>query len=195
MVPLLDVVGRADKGGGPVVELRTERLVLREFVESDWRAVHAYQSDPRYLQYYPWADRTAEDVRAFVRTFLDWQTQRPRRHFQLAITLPPEGCLIGNCGVRVNDPGSREGNVGYELAPRSWGRGYATEAARAVVGFGFGELRLHRIWAECVADNAASVRVLEKLGMRREGHLRENAPVHGGWMDSFLYAMLDAEWR
>ena len=128
-----------------MVELRTERLVLREFTESDWPAVHAYQTDPRYLRYYPWTDRAEEDVRAFVRTLVTWQEERPRRRFQLAITLPREGRLIGNCGVRVNAPESREGNVGYELDPRFWGQGYATEAARAVVGFGFGELGLHRI--------------------------------------------------
>ncbi len=178
-----------------MVVLRTERLVLREFEERDWRAVQAYQSDPRYLRYYAWTDRTEEDGRAFVRMFLDSQEERPRRKFQLAVVLGAEGNLIGNCGVRVNGPDLREGNIGYELDPRYWGHGYATEAASAVLELGFAELGLHRIWAECVAENLASTRVLEKVGMRREGHFREHAWIKGAWMDSLIYAILDHEWR
>ena len=180
---------------GRLVVLRTERLLLREFEEEDWRAVQAYQSDPSYLRFNPWSERTEEDVRAFVRLFLEAQDERPRRRFQLAIVLPEDGRLIGNCGVRINDRERREGNIGYELDPDYWGRGYATEAVRAILGFGFGELGLHRVWAECVAANVASARVLEKLGMRREGHLRENFWTSEGWADSFLYAILDHEWE
>jgi RimJ/RimL family protein N-acetyltransferase len=115
--------------------------------------------------------------------------------FQLAITLPAESeQLIGNCGLRVNNPQQREGNIGYELAPGYWGCGYATEAARAMLAFGFDGLGLHRIWAECVADNVASAHVLQKLGMRCEAHLREHEHFKGRWWDSLVYAMLDHEW-
>src|ERR687892_314391 len=107
----------------------TDRLVLREFVIDDWPAVLAYQRDPRYLRYYAWTDRTAEDVRAFVQAFLASQEARPRTTFQLAVALPAGGPLIGNCGIRLNAPESRAADIGYELDPRYWGRGYATEAA------------------------------------------------------------------
>ncbi len=176
------------------MQLTTERLVLREFAEDDWPAVLTYQSDPRYLRYYAWTGRTEEEVRAFVRMFISHQEEQPRRKFQLAVTLRGDGRLIGNCGVRT-DPGRREGDIGYELDPRHWGRGYATEAARAILAFGFAELRLHRVWASCVAENAGSARVLEKLGMRREGHFREHEWMQGRWWDTFLYAILDHEWR
>jgi RimJ/RimL family protein N-acetyltransferase len=89
----------------------------------------------------------------------------------------------------------RQASIGYEIAPRYWGKGYATEAARAMVAFGFGELRLHRIWARCVADNVASYRVLEKVGMRREGCLREEEWIKGRWRDTLVYGILDHEWR
>jgi RimJ/RimL family protein N-acetyltransferase len=69
-----------------------------------------------------------------------------------------------------------------------------TEAIRALIGFGFGELKLHRIRAECDPRNVGSWRVLEKVGMRREGHLRENFLLDGTWCDSYLYAILDHEW-
>ena len=178
------------------MRLATERLVLREFEAEDWRAVLAYQADPRYLRYYPWSERDESAVRQFVDRFVAQRREEPRRVFQLAITLPGERArLIGNCGVRVNDPEQREGNIGYELDPAYWGHGYATEAARAVLSFGFERLGLHRIWAECVADNSASAHVLEKLGMRREGHFREHAYFKGRWWDSLVYAVLEHEWR
>jgi ribosomal-protein-alanine N-acetyltransferase len=175
--------------------IETERLVLREFVADDWPSVLAYQSDPRYLRYYEWTGRTQDAVRAFIGMFIGWQGERPRTRFQLAIETRAEGHLIGNCGVRLTAPGSRVADIGYELAPDEWGRGYATEAARAIVAFGFETLGLHRIAATCVADNVASAHVLEQLGLRREGHLREVARYKGRWWDELLYGILEDEWR
>jgi ribosomal-protein-alanine N-acetyltransferase len=150
------------------MRIETARLVLREFVEDDWAAVLAYQSDPRYLRYYIWDGRTEEEVRAFVGMFLGHQAARPRTKFQLAIETKAAGRLIGNCGVRLPAPGARIAEIGYELNPDEWGRGYATEAARAMLAFGFTEFALRRAWANCVAENTASARVLARLGMRRE---------------------------
>jgi ribosomal-protein-alanine N-acetyltransferase len=177
------------------MELVTERLILREFIESDWPAVLAYQSDPRYLRYYEWTERTPEAARAFVQMFVAHQREQPRTKFQLAVTLKSDGQLIGNCGIRMASIDAHEGDIGYELAPCHWGRGYATEAARAMVRFGFTGLGLHRIWAECNADNTASAHVLEKLGMRCEGRLRDKAYYKGRWWDTLLYAVLDYEWH
>jgi ribosomal-protein-alanine N-acetyltransferase len=176
------------------VELVTGRLVLREFREDDWPDVLAYQSDPRYLRYYHWTERTREDVVEFVHMFIAQQQEQPRTKFQFAVVLKSDLQLIGNCGIRMESPDAREADIGYELAPPHWGCGYATEAARAIVHFGFTELGLHRIWARCIADNVASARVLEKLGMRLEGRLRENENFKGRWWDTLLFAILDFEW-
>lgn len=175
--------------------LTTDRLALREFTESDWLAVWAYQSDPLYLRYYPWTERAAEDVRQFVRELVAQQHEEPRTKFQLAVVLKATNQLIGNCGIRMKAAGAHEADIGYELAPAYWGQGYATEAARAIVQFGFSQLRLHRISAWCIADNIGSVRVLEKLGMRQEGRLRENEYYKGRWWDTLLFAILDYEWQ
>ena len=91
--------------------------------------------------------------------------------------------------------GAVQGDLGYDLAPRYWGRGYATEAARAIVRFGFEELGLHRIWSWCIADNVASARVMEKVGMRLEGRQRDKERFKGRWWDRLLYAILEDEWR
>jgi RimJ/RimL family protein N-acetyltransferase len=177
------------------VELLTERLLLRDFCADDWLAVLAYQSDPRYLRYYPWTGRTAEDVQAFVQKLVDQQRQQPRYRFQFAIVLPGEGRLIGNCGLRQDSPDARQADIGYELDPAYWGHGYATEAARAMLRFGFEERGVHRIWAHCPAENRASAHVLEKIGMKLEGRQRETQWFKGRWWDTLLYAILEQEWR
>lgn len=175
--------------------LTTERLVLREFEEDDWRPVLSYQMDPLYLRYNPWTLRTEMDVKSFIQGFIVWQRERPRRRFQLAFTLKASGQLIGNGGIRIKNAYAREADIGYELDNRYWGQGYATEAAQALVDFGFKELRLHRIWAQCIAENGASAHVLEKLGMRLEGHFRENEWMKNRWWDTLQYAILEHEWN
>lgn len=177
------------------MELTTDRLILRDFVFEDWPDVLAYQRDPRYLRYYPWTDRSPEDVQRFVQMFLDQQAVRPRLKYQLVITLKTTGRLIGNCGVRMKSSDAHEADIGYELAPDQWGHGYATEAARAMIEFGFTHLKVHRIWSWCIADNVASARVLERLGLHLEGRLHENEFFKDRWWDTLWYAILEDEWR
>jgi [ribosomal protein S5]-alanine N-acetyltransferase len=177
------------------MELTTERLVLREFKYDDWPDILAYQREPLYLRYYDWTDRTPEAVQAFVRMFLEQQQERPRIKFQLAVVLKSSQQLIGTCGVRMKSADAHEGDIGYELSPHHWGNGYATEAARAIVEFGFTGLKLHRISSWCLADNVASANVLQKVGMQPEGRLRENEYFKGRWWDTLLFGMLDYEWK
>jgi RimJ/RimL family protein N-acetyltransferase len=177
------------------MELHTDRLILREFVPADWSAVLAYQRDPRYLRFYEWTERTPGDAQRFVQMFIEQQDEQPRRKFQLAVTLKASGQLIGNCGIRQASAGAHEADIGYELSPNQWRHGYATEAARAIVQFGFAELHVHRIWSWCIADNVASAHVLEKLGLKLEGRLREKEYFKGRWWDTLVYAILEDEWK
>jgi len=175
--------------------LQTDRLLLREFVAEDWPAVLAYQRDPRYVRFYAWIERTEAEVRTFVQCFLAWQQEVPRRKIQLAVTLRSTGELIGNVGLRQSTPEALVAEIGYELSPMYWGCGYATEAARAMLAFGFSARGLHRIYAHCIAENVASARVLEKLWMRCEGRLREHEGFKGRWWDVLLYGVLQREWQ
>jgi len=175
--------------------LTTDRLLLREFQKDDWRAVLAYQSDPRFYRYYPWENRTEGEARKFVRGFIEWSRERPRKVFHFAIALISEERLIGSCGVRIIHLQGREAEFGCELNPLYWRQGYATEAANAILAFGFKKLGLHRIWAQCIAENAAIIRVLERSGMREEGLLREHQWLKGRFWDMRLYAILDHEWK
>jgi RimJ/RimL family protein N-acetyltransferase len=177
------------------MQLTTRRLILREFVENDWRAVFEYQSDPAYLRYNPYFYRKEQDVRSFVRMFIDWSTEVPRKKYQFAIVLKDGGRLIGNCGIRMQTPHAEIADIGYEIDRHYWGRGYATEAAFALLEFGFHQLRLHRIWAYCIAENTASAHVLEKIGMVYEGRQRESEHMKNRWWDTLHYAILEHEWR
>lgn len=177
-----------------MVELRTERLVLREFREEDWPALHAVESLPEVARYQHFEARTPDESRDYVLGAIESAREHPRHTFDLAIVLPGKDRVIGRCGLAITDPDQREAVLWYTLHPDAWGQGFTTEAARAVVDFAFRELDLHRIWAECDPRNVGSWRVLEKIGMRREGHLVENVWLKGEWCDSLIYAVLAREW-
>jgi [ribosomal protein S5]-alanine N-acetyltransferase len=175
--------------------LITERLLLREFEERDWQSTLEYQVDPEFLRFNPWSYRTELDVRSFVRMFMDWSREQPRKKYQLVIALRETNQLIGNGGLRMNHPHAQVAELGYELDRRFWGHGYATEAALALLTLGFEQLYLHRIWAYCVAENIASAHVLERIGMHYEGCQRESEWMKGRWWDTLQYAMLEREWQ
>lgn len=177
------------------MEFQTERLLLREFVMEDWRAVYAYQNDPRYLEFYEWEHRTEQQAKAFAQMLIDQQSELPRTKFQLAIVSNASAKVIGNVGIRKRSVNTYQADMGYEIDPREWGSGYATEAAEAILKFGFEQLRLHRIWAQAIATNTNSIHVLEKIGMRQEGHLRENEFFKGRFWDTVIYGILEEEWR
>jgi RimJ/RimL family protein N-acetyltransferase len=177
------------------MQLHTPRLLLREFVADDWPAVLAYHNDPLYLRFYHQTEETEAGAKDFVQMFLGQQVEQPRHKFQLAMVLKSTDELIGNCGIRVNDPKQGEANIGYELSSAHWGHGYATEAARAIINFGFEELNLHRVWSWCVAENIGSYRVMEKIGMKFEGRLRQREFIKGEWHDHLVYAILRDEWK
>ncbi|HHY08477.1 MAG TPA: GNAT family N-acetyltransferase [Corynebacteriales bacterium] len=162
---------------------------------SDWQRVHMYASDPEVVKFMEWGPNTAEESKDFVRMAIAIQKDKPRRHFDLAIVTGPEDCLIGGCGLYVTSSHNREAFIGYCLSRDSWGKGYATEAAKRLICFGFTQLRLHRIFATCDPLNVASAKVLEKCGMTPEGRLRENKLIGKKWRDSLLYAILEHEWN
>lgn len=173
----------------------TQRLLLRELTEEDQEGVHSYASDPEVVRYMDWGPNTEQETANFIQRSIASQQEHPRMNYTLAIVLKAEGRLIGSCGIHISSPENKEGWIGYCLNRHFWGRGYATETASALVGFGFAQLSLHRIFATCVPANTASAHVLEKTGLKSEGHLREHRWVKGAWRDSLLYATIDREWN
>lgn len=150
--------------------LQTDRLILRDLVLDDWLAIHAYQSDPRFLAHTTAIPSISElSSRSFVWKWV-FEQSGPRVCFLLAVVLADKDQLVGTCGItRVEmDQGKKVGWLGYEIAPWHWGKGFATEAARAVVNYGFREGDFDRISADALATNQSSVQVMRKLGMRRD---------------------------
>jgi RimJ/RimL family protein N-acetyltransferase len=178
-----------------VETIQTKRLILRDFVMADWKAIHDYDSDPEVVRYMDWGPNTEEETKSFLQRAITFQQEQPRRGYSLAIVLGSQNVIIGGCGIRVSSPENREGWIGYVLSRNFWGQGYATETAKALLKFGFETLDLHRIFATCDPANIASAHVLEKTGMKREGYLREHKWARGKWRDSLLYAILDYEWK
>jgi [ribosomal protein S5]-alanine N-acetyltransferase len=177
-----------------MVELQTERLILRELTLDDAPALNAVDANPDMAR---WLGFTAslDDSRGYVESVMRDARESPRQYYTLAIVRKADNGLIGRCGFDRGGPNLVEGSLGYSLHHDHWGQGYMTEAIRALIGFGFAEVKLHRILAEADPRNVGSWRVMEKVGMRREGHLRENFLLDGAWCDSYLYAVLDREWE
>jgi RimJ/RimL family protein N-acetyltransferase len=163
---------------------RGPRLALASFEEGDVEAVHLFASDPEVCRYTGWGPNTLDDTRAFV-------GEAVRRHsdrYDLAVLRGDE--LIGSASVWTTSPEHQVGELGYTIRRDCWGEGYATEVARLLVELGFGELGLERLAATCDPDNAASVRVLEKAGLRREGLLRGLYLVRGRRRDRVMFGRL-----
>jgi len=177
-------------------ELAGQRVVLRRFRPQDVAEFVAYRSNTEVARYQGWdAPYPAEAGERFIRQMMTAHPDTPGEWFQFAVALRATGPLIGDCAAmpRADDP--RQCEIGFTIAPAHQGHGYATEAARLLVGYLFGPRAKHRITASCDARNTASAAVLERLGMRREGHLRESTWAKGEWTDDLLYGLLRREWQ
>jgi [ribosomal protein S5]-alanine N-acetyltransferase len=175
--------------------IETNRLLLREFELEDEKDIHQYASNPNVVRYLPWGPNNIQDTSEFLIRSLKFQDDIPRYHYEIAVVNKQSNCLIGACGIHVDKPADDEGWIGYCYDEIAWGHGYATEAAKAIIHFGFTQLNLHRIFATCDSLNIGSSRVLEKSGMVREGRLREHKLQKGKYRDSFIYSILENEYN
>jgi RimJ/RimL family protein N-acetyltransferase len=172
--------------------IRTERLTLRDFRADDPDDVQVYASDPEVARFMPWGPNTREETKVFIDTRLAAQADWPRLTFDLAIERA--GLTVGSVGLRLRDGPNRTAEIGYCLRRDLWRQGLMTEAARALIDVGFRALGLHRVVATCNTENAGSFRVMEALGMRREGGWFRDQRVKGEWRNTYLYAVLAEEW-
>lgn len=180
----------------PDYPIRTARLDLRPVTQDDFAAIYAYQRLPEVCRYLYWGPFDEDESRASIATKSARTTLRESGDIlQLAVVVRETGTLVGDVTFVWTSREHRQGGIGYVFNPEHSGRGYATEASRALLRLGFEELGLHRVQAELDGRNTASAKLLERLGMRREGHLRENEFLDGTWTDEVVYAMLAREWQ
>jgi RimJ/RimL family protein N-acetyltransferase len=180
----------------PQVPIETERLRLRFHTAADYDALVALQSREDVTRMLPWGPRDPEEVReSLAKKLAATAIEQDGDPFTLAIEDKSSGAYLGDVTIWANSHAHRQGEVGYVLHPDHHGRGYAAEAAWLLLELGFTRFGMRRVIGRLDARNAQSARVLEKLGMRREGHLIENEWVRGEWQSELSYAILAAEWR
>lgn len=180
-------------GASCLPTITTERLRLRWLTGNDVPSLAAIFSDAEVCRYWsrpPLADFAAAEGlhEEIVRCFL------ARSLFQWGIAERGTDTVIGTCTLAALSPEHRRAELGFALARSAWGRGYMAEALPALLAFAFGELDLHRLEADVDPRNERSIRVLERLGFEREGHLRERYHVNGELQDAVLYGLLRPDW-
>ena len=180
----------------PTYPIETERLTLRPFREGDLDGLYAYQSLPEVARFLYWEPRDLEESRSFLQQKMSASTvEREGDWLVLAVVWRQTGALIGEVNLQWRHREHQQGEIGFVLNPRYHGKGFATEAAEVVLRLGFDGLGLHRIVGRLDGRNAASARVLKRLGMRREAHLLQNELIKGEWTDEIVYAILRDEWK
>ncbi|KXY73615.1 MULTISPECIES: GNAT family N-acetyltransferase [Bacillus] len=166
--------------------IEAERLLIRKFEFKDWEAVHEYTSDSNVMKYIPEGVFTEEDTRNFVYKNMGENAKN------FPVIQIDENILIGHI-VFHKYFGEHTYEIGWVFNPKYFNKGYASEAAKAILKYGFKEMKLHRIIATCQPENTPSYRVMEKIGMRREGYFKKCIPHGNEWWDEYYYAILEEE--
>jgi RimJ/RimL family protein N-acetyltransferase len=170
----------------------TGRVVsLREFRSNDAADALAIIGDDRVTRWLSFDSRDIAAAQAMVDGAAERARLDPRTEYYLAVAAGDDE-LVGF--ARLAFAGVKAAKLGYAIRADRWGKGYATDAARRLIDFGFAELGLHRVSAAIGPDNAASIAVVEKLGMHYEGRLRDHVFTNGAWRDSLLFSVLEHEW-
>ena len=172
------------------MNIELERLTLREYQISDFTTVHTYGADPDFSQYESWGPNSEQDTKDFIDLAISNSQVTPRFTFDMAVCLTEENLQIGGCGLRRESENSQVANMGWSITPSEQGNGYATEAASALIEFGFRELNLTVIYATCDTRNEASMGVMENIGMNQVGLLKNDRSIGGQTYDSYRYEIL-----
>lgn len=176
--------------------LETERLILRSFRAEDAETFAAYRSDPQVAQYQGWEAPYSLELAQLLCLEMSRQPAGiPGEWCQLALELKAGGEMIGDVTFCILNEDDRQAQIGFTLSRHYQGQGYATEAVRRLLAYLFGDLQLHRVRANCDPQNRASAQLMERLGMRQEGHMLQSLWFKSRWADELWYAILREEWQ
>ena len=171
--------------------LETERLVLRKLKIEDADEMYIYASNDDVTKYVLWDSHTSpEQTKRFLQFMIDKYEQE---NYAWAVTLKDSDEFIGTIDYVMLDHNEHIGEIGYALSHLYWGKGYMSEAAKAILHYGFTELHLERIQARCFAENIGSERVMQKAGMVYEGTMRKAKLAKGTYYDLKMYSMIREE--
>jgi [ribosomal protein S5]-alanine N-acetyltransferase len=175
-----------------VLPILTERLTIREFAPTDLDDLCSLICDRRVTRYVFYVPGARCDADTYLHSVMGYQRQRPRAVWELALASRTDEGLVGSCNLTLMAAG--EADLGYMLKRKAWGQGLGTEAALALIEAGFGQLKLARIISTVDVRNAASIRVVEKAGLRWEATYRKLRKIRGEWRDCHLYTLSREAW-
>lgn len=177
------------------IYVRSNRLILRQFSQQDVDSFYLYRSSPEVAKFQSWENYQYRDAELFVSKQSKRMPDQPGTWFQFAIALVETNYLIGDCALHTLLDEPRIVEIGFTLAEEYQGNGYASEAVKALLNYVFNNLKKHKVIAFTDVRNEKSIRLLERLGMRREAHLLENYMSKGQWIDEYQYSLLQSEWE
>lgn len=174
--------------------LTTRRLIIRDYTVADGPSVSAYVQDAAYWQYQRAEAPTPEQIDTLMKWVVTEQAVSPRTMYFLAATRRDTGEVIGEGVLKIINPTERQGEIGFGVAPKFWAQGYGSEISSVLMDAAFQHFKLHRVAAQCSPDNKGSIRIMQKLGMAREGLLRDIHYTRGKWWSTLIYGILDQEY-
>jgi ribosomal-protein-alanine N-acetyltransferase len=174
--------------------LDTKRLVIRNLMKSDLADFHLYRSNPEVVKYQGFDVMTMEEAEAFINDNATKQFGKAGEWVQYAVAEKSTGRLIGDCAIKLGEYDKRTAEIGITISHLEQKKGYAKETLTAILNFLFSLEDFHRVTEIVDAENTASIRLLQSLGFRQEGHFIENIFFKGKWGSEYQYAMLRREW-
>lgn len=178
------------------MKLTTANLQIRLISPLDIESIHQLLSIPEVDQFNTLGiPADIQETTQIIESWLLANNQKEITNYNFAIELTDSKTFIGLLGLKLWPKKNSRAEVWYKLHPNHWRKGYATEALNALLDYGFNHLQLQRIQAGCAVDNIGSIKVLEKVGMLREGRCRQVLPLKSGWSDNYEYAILESDYE
>jgi RimJ/RimL family protein N-acetyltransferase len=178
-----------------MVVINSAIIALRTIELNDAKSILYYRSKPEIYRYQSWKPSTLQEVRDFITTRIVQEPNINDSWFQLAIIEKATNQLIGDVGLHFFADQTDQVEIGITLRKENQGKGLATEVLRLVFDYVFITLKKHRIIASVDPQNIASIRLLKRIGMRKEAHFRKSIFLNGAWQDDIIYAILEEEWH
>ena len=176
------------------LNIETERLLIRPIQLNDKINVFEYRSDIETNKYQDWIPKTIDDVEFFINGIAK-QINIPETWFQFVLIEKKGQKIIGDLGVHFWDKQNKQVEIGCTLNKNFHYVGYATEAVKRIIDFLFIELKKHRIMTSIDPRNKNSIRLVERIGFRKEAHFVESLLVNETWTDDLIYALIEKDWE
>lgn len=175
--------------------ITTQRLVIRELEANDGPRIFSYHKHPEVARWQSWGTESVDVIQSFIRGLASVEPGTPGKWYQVGIYLQENDKLVGDCGFRVLENDPEQAEIGITLATEFQGKGYAAEALGALLQYLFTELKKHRVIGSVDPRNVLSMKLLERVGMRKEAHFVKSLWFREEWVDDAVFAMLAEEWR